>query len=259
MSLLDFANLALSVSQDKYNRRQRRKDRELQKEQFNAQMDESIQRRVKDAQEAGIHPLFAMGASVGASPTTTTGQPTGSAVGDAVGRISERVARSKRLAPLDAAQIRSATAQATRDEAEASLLNAERAKLTQEFQSRGRDGVETYPLPEMRYGPGEFIAPQVIQKQKTGVEAGNHALWREVEMADGHKIRIIGEGAMGGEELNQILIPFQGWKHTTAVALKRIEDRIRRLGHNYYYDKDGNLVVRPRKRKKKQPGYFRGF
>ena len=64
--LLDFAGGLIQAGE---NRRQRAKDRALAREQFDAQMDESIQRRIADAEKAGIHPLFAMGASVGAAPT----------------------------------------------------------------------------------------------------------------------------------------------------------------------------------------------
>ena len=41
------------------------KGRKAATDQFNAQMDTSIQRRVVDAKKAGIHPLFALGGSVG--------------------------------------------------------------------------------------------------------------------------------------------------------------------------------------------------
>ena len=61
---------------DKAQRRNIRLTREQMAQaqaQFDAQMDESIQRRVKDAELAGIHPLFAMGASSGASPTISAG------------------------------------------------------------------------------------------------------------------------------------------------------------------------------------------
>lgn len=52
--------------------------------QFDAQMDQTIQRRVADAKQAGIHPLYALGASSGASPTISGQAETGSHMGDAI-------------------------------------------------------------------------------------------------------------------------------------------------------------------------------
>lgn len=127
--------------------------------QFNAQMDESIQRRVADAKAAGVHPLFALGASVGASPTTIAGQSnTGSMVGESIaeaGRAVSNYAQGKGLQRVQQAQIRSAEANATRDEAEAQLALARAKKLEQDLGSQGRDalsapeaeGLVTFPLP----------------------------------------------------------------------------------------------------------------
>lgn len=50
-----------------------RSSRKAAQDQFDAQMDTSIQRRKIDAQKAGIHPLAALGVSSGASPTIHAG------------------------------------------------------------------------------------------------------------------------------------------------------------------------------------------
>lgn len=51
---------------------------EMAQNQFDAQMDTSIQRRVADGLKAGINPLAAIGASANVSPTIHAGGPNGS-------------------------------------------------------------------------------------------------------------------------------------------------------------------------------------
>lgn len=62
--------------------------------QFDQQMDYSIQRRVADAKKAGIHPLYALGASPGASPTMSmSGQhDSGSGLGDGIASAGSAIA-----------------------------------------------------------------------------------------------------------------------------------------------------------------------
>ncbi len=89
----------------------------------------AIQNRVKDARAAGVHPLFALGAtsgSVGGTPFIPGQSTSGSALGEGIAQVSRDVAgamRSKAATaarqPLVQAQIRSANASAARDEASA--------------------------------------------------------------------------------------------------------------------------------------------
>lgn len=229
-NLLDFAGGLLS------SRRQKRYHRDamnLSREQFAAQMDESIQRRVKDAQAAGIHPLFAMGASVGASPTASVGgrSPSGSAVGDALSRVASRIAGSK----LVKAQIRSEEASASRDEAEAAFINSQRARLTQEMGARGHDGasvVKTYPYPggpaseEIAFGPPEYVNPKVATSKSVGIESGLHPGTIDVVLPDGRRVNIPSPN-LGLDEIGQLDYAYQRAVHKGTDAMEWLGNKFK--------------------------------
>lgn len=81
-------SIAGSVIGGLFDRSEQKRSLKASQGQFNQQMDHSIRRRVEDAKRAGIHPLYAIGASAGASPTIMAGQSSsGSAIGDAVRNI----------------------------------------------------------------------------------------------------------------------------------------------------------------------------
>lgn len=139
-----------------------KKTRKLAKDQFRTQLDESVQRRVADAKKAGVHPLFALGASVGASPTTQYGGGDISAAGDALGAAvdkamsykSRKGAQAKNEQVLDS-QIRRNEAAAQADQAQAGYYDAQAARIRQQGASQGRDqnvsdiegqGLVTFPL-----------------------------------------------------------------------------------------------------------------
>ncbi len=202
-NLLDFAGSLISRSQSSKNASRLRRQ---QQGQFDAQMDQTIQRRVKDAQAAGIHPLFALGASAGASPTLTGGGPTGSGVGDAVSRIGARIA---------AAEIRAKEASANQSDAEADLANSKTATITQRLAASGRDGaqVTTYPsgggvvhespiTEPIVYGPPEFYNPPVPVSQSRGLRAGNIPEKVSITTEDGRTIRVVSPD-LNLEELSQ--------------------------------------------------------
>lgn len=142
--LLEFGGLGLAggVISDVFGSKQAAKNRQLTREQmqmmqrqFDAQMDQSIQRRVVDARSAGIHPIFALGGGIGASPTAAIGggEPVrGSETGRAIANLG---------ASLAEARIRQGGAAAKRDEAEAQLLDARRAVIEQELNHSGRDTI----------------------------------------------------------------------------------------------------------------------
>lgn len=140
--------------------------------QFDAQMDQSVQRRVQDAKAAGVHPLFALGASVGSSPTISAGQPprAESPMGKALTNMASTLG-----------VIEQNKARARKDEAEAALFDSERKRIEQELTgARGHDAQalsEVNVVPKVRgsvYGPAEYYSPQVAKSQRQGVAAGTH-------------------------------------------------------------------------------------
>lgn len=201
--LLDLGAGLLGLGDARKNRKLRQAELQMAQRQFDSQMDESVQRRVKDAQAAGIHPLFALGASVGASPTLSAGAtpaPTGSAAGDALARIAERfglIAQNK--------------ASARRDEAEAAFLDAQRKKVEGEIASRGRDAlgsggmVKTYPYPEdVERGLVEVVPPIVAPSKpgRPGTRAGAVQESIDAIMPDGRRLEIPNPD-LGLDEISQ--------------------------------------------------------
>jgi hypothetical protein len=106
----------------------------------------SIQQKVADAKKAGLHPLYALGASASHSPGFIAGQsPTGSSlspginqadhsIGNAVaeiGKIPLQAEAQKRSEELHNAQVQSLNASANRDEA-AAIESLSRAKRTEQ-------------------------------------------------------------------------------------------------------------------------------
>lgn len=208
------------------------------KRQFNIQMNESIQRRVADAREAGIHPLFALGASVGASPTMFAGgSSAGGGLGEGIaeaGRAVERYASGKTAAALASAQIRSAEAQAVRDEADAQLSLSRAKKLEQDMVSRGHDGARPEPKiaaaggQEVAYGPAEYVPPQIPTSKRTGVASGTYPGTIDVMMPDGRTVNLYAPD-LGMDELNQLDMFIQRMTHKGTDAMVAVDEMVKKL------------------------------
>jgi hypothetical protein len=235
-NLLELAGGLISSSQTK---QAHQKQLAMAQSQFRQQMDHSIRRRVEDAKRAGVHPLFALGASVSASPTLSAQQPTGSALGDALRGIGGRIA---------SAQLDSTKSETERNEAEAAYFRALAAKTSQDFTSRGRDGASvvmppgasTDPAaavrsPEVVYGPAEFFSPQVPVSKKPGVQAGTTPAHQDYKVPGLGNIRILSQG-LQADEIRQIdyVLKTLGRAFTTGsmkmyeFAKKRLQDMLGR-------------------------------
>lgn len=190
---------------------EKKRDRKLSQRQFDQQMDHSVRRRVLDAQRAGIHPLFALGASVGASPTISYGG--GEGPGKHLSNFGNKLAMSE--------AVKAATA---KDYAEAAYWEAEAGRVRQEFNGKGRDanagivsGVTTFPydISTGAYlGPTEPYAPPIpaTQPGRPGTKAGRGPAFQEFQDDQGRVYRIFSE-EMQADEINQVGMALQWTRH----------------------------------------------
>ncbi len=215
-----------------------RSDRRRATEQFDAQMDQTIQRRVVDAKKAGIHPLFALGANAGASPTVYAGGGGSSQIAD-VGRTAvaaygaystakKAPAALAAQAALAAAQIGSLNASATRDESAALLNNANVARITQNAMSTGLDGLDS-PT-QTTEGIIERNAARVTESfpGQPGVEAGVRPGTIAVRTPDGGKITILSP-ELGLDEIAQVDYVWQRAKQRGGDAVDAVRRYIQKL------------------------------
>jgi hypothetical protein len=179
---LGLLNLGMGHVEDKKNRRLNKQAMADARDQFRMQMDESIQRRVADAQQAGIHPLFALGASVGASPTISAG-----------GRApTNNMSRAAASLSSDLIQ-----AQIQKTQAEAALAASQAATEAQLRQSVGRD------IPE--------ITHEMLPKQQTFYPAYHASakaaqpLYVPVRDPDSGKTIRLFNPELGLDEVGQVL------------------------------------------------------
>lgn len=206
-----------------------------------------IQDRVIDAQKAGIHPLFALGASTGVSPQFTAG----SGPADALQQIGPRLDARRAARVATAAGM----ASAKRDEAEAALLNAQRKKVEQSMISRGHDalgvqdiGAATYRYGQyveddshLMYGPPEYVRPQKPKMGLTGTEAGVSPMY---QLKMDYKGNIIQVFASDSEEIKQIQEAIHHIKLRGGDVLGYLKRKARQLG--WQIRKHGNdFLFRP--------------
>ncbi|UDN67658.1 DNA pilot protein [robinz microvirus RP_86] len=164
----------------------------------------AIARRVRDAQEAGIHPLFALGSSVGYSPVLQTRSAGGalSSLGNTVQSIALD-AEAKRSAgvvsPLDAAQIRALTAQANRDEALAQQALSEVAKNRSAVNGSGIGRGEIVEDELLGLGPYQEQPAQVTAARpsdpSTAAGPARPGIV-EYQLSDGSTVRLPDQNAM---------------------------------------------------------------
>ncbi len=164
------------------------------KRQFDSQMDYSIQRRVADARAAGIHPLFALGASVGASPTLSAGSNLrhGANLGEALNKRRE----TNLMREISGSEIRKNNAIA-----EENLALAAVHRQTVASQGRDKVGVmgtgDVIGLNQTERGIFDLVPAEVptTHPKKPQTMAGKRPLFQDTEIHPGVVVPMIEQQA----------------------------------------------------------------
>lgn len=214
---LNFLGGAMGEMSASRNRRLQFRQMQQAQKQFDAQMDQSIQRRVKDAKSAGVHPLFALGASVGSSPTisSSSSEPQGSPA---------QAALSSMAAQLGI--IEGNRAAAKRDEAQAALFDSERKRIEMglNYKTQDNEALTVFGNPRKLDAVGRPIIPQgndpsalsIVRpaedtaQKAPGVRAGETPMWVDVRGADGKTTRTLNPELEWDELIHPGVITF-GW------------------------------------------------
>lgn len=215
---LELLELGLNFVGGLMGQSSRKKELAQAQRQFDAQMDQSVQRRVADAKKAGIHPLFAMGASVGSSPTIQAGGGP-----DPMQTAVQRMASALGV-------IEQNKASARRDEAEAALLDSERKRIEVDLQGRGRD----MPLAELQTEHlAKGISPSyydtVAKKMPLREKVGYKNLYIQVKDNDTGQMMKLFNPELGLDEIGQVLYADQQGKADRNAAVNWVEKKIREI------------------------------
>lgn len=181
---------------------------------------EGIQMRVADAEKAGVHPVYALGASTPSYAPVTSGAP------EMIASAGDQIGKGIRNARLDEVQQNLAAAQMTKDYAQAQMYVNEAARIKQAMNSGGTGTyrapqdvvvgayddrhrrVESHPLYEdaVKLSPDEMVSRDA---GLAGQTAGrNHPSMREFQMPNGDSILLPATGQGGiPEEIDVMLLP----------------------------------------------------
>ena len=172
--------------------------------------NETIQRRVADAKKAGLHPLFALGASspsVAGPSFGTTSEGSHSKSGfKAAARAVEGAlgARGQRQVQRQAARTAAAVgaSEARRNDAEADLLRAQTAVAYQETAARHRDAAALAVANDGARSPATTVTARHVPPGKLKTEPALSMRENEMVFPDGSRIPLVSEEALGeGAEL----------------------------------------------------------
>lgn len=192
-----------------------KKNREMQ-ERF---ATEGIQMRVKDAEKAGVHPVYALGANTPSYTPVTSSAP------ELIAGAGDTIGKGLRNQRLDKLQAEAAHAQITKDYAQATMYANEAARIKQAMNSGGTGGykapqdvvvgayrsglkIEEHPLYEdaVKLSPDDMVSRHRSQLGQTAGE--RHPSMREFEMPNGDKVLLPATGQGGiPEEIDVTMVP----------------------------------------------------
>ncbi len=248
---------AISGIEDKRYKRSKAKSSEFLRS-YDLHMDNTkYQRAVVDAKQAGLHPLFALGASGFTAPptaafnTTTAGQEApyqGGRLGGAIDKMvlgKERKQRQSgmdvRLQAMEAAQIRNLDSRSSLNEINAMRLSSDDAMNQRDPWDtgtlRGTPGGSDFEAigvgpPDARTFP-IGTRPRSLDKRPLTMESNRSVPMRmDVRLDDGSFIRVIGQNwdeVSQADLLYQLAIHYASRGMTTAAAGRKAKSERRRL------------------------------
>ncbi len=214
--------------------------------QFHVQQNRSIQNRVRDAEKAGIHPIFAMGASVGSSPTAHV--PGGSAAAEGLMRAGRNITARAQTAIENAradkmvdAQAQAALGSAARDEALAQETLSNLARSKQNVGVIGSDviGIQATPEGVIEKIPSER---KTLNPKLKGTQAGVAASTMQVRMPNGEIIN-----APASDEVAEAFSAEQIVPYYVARGLTSLRKFWRDLNAGKYRDRHSSKYKRIRR------------
>lgn len=183
-----------------------------------ARQDMELQRRVKDAKLAGLHPLFALGSSPSYAPTIQSGQSggTGSAIGQGIAQAGSQAGKAldqynaqnqiqreeNRRQELHEANMRQNTHQDWLDEQEKASIMKRSEQNANSGPRYNPDGSVVIPQPYASSIERNPLPKDRPTRQEPNVNAPK---WTIIKGADGQEIKLYHESAQA-DELNQFLI-----------------------------------------------------
>lgn len=177
---------------------------------------------VKSAKGAGIHPLFALGASANYSPTMTSGDMLQDQLAHIISGAGAQMGSSatgsrKKGGELEAAQVQALKASARRDDAAAAASLSEAKRTAAATRVGGRPDIT---------GPGVKMEPVPVishSKKTPHKTAAPMPAFQEVTtQAGGHKILVPSEGT-GAEDNPELLI--EAGKKNFARAYRAVQKK----------------------------------
>lgn len=210
------------------------------------QFETSAQTRVKDAKAAGLHPLFAMGGSMGGSPSFSTGghpgrtTETGSALGRGIQRAGQGIAQAmKPKSPLILAELneRAARTDHIREQTRQLKLDEQRANHTRASEQPWDEGPDPKTgvailkaLPRGRLkGRNRDPLPQNRPRRITPTTSAS--AYSTLVRPDGTKIKIFDKEAQA-DELNQAYIAYQEILHSIRTTGKKVPQWLYDIAYN---------------------------
>lgn len=177
-----------------------------------------IRWKVKDAKKAGIHPLYALGASSNISPTLPAGDTLGASVAEAAASVGRGMVGKKQSELIDQQIQESKSRQMLNEAQSVALAGQDTARQgARTFGDANLDvamGVQTWPPPDSKQEIVEVVPTQVptTKPGDRSTKAGNQPFFVEYTRKDGTIGRALNPD-LGMDEVGQVYVAAAEGKH----------------------------------------------